>query len=663
MISYLRQNSLKQLIRTPIRTILFFLLIMAVSLLMAVSSAMLAETSESIKAAESQFVTLAVVEQTEESRDTRPLWNTCLSYIEALDISSYEELLSPDVLDFEGADYVQRPETRPYYVAYLPDHTKSFRHLSGFVTIAEFTFIERQDETKQLVKLERILYKSGSGFLDTVALDEMISEGNEIQICTHNQPVQQDFVPGRRYIGTLGFDQYSEEGGWDAECLVLYAGPFTTQVDRDSHMAVDSGIVPSASNLYRKDDAWSYIQPSWTVTPKFSKLCYADQVTEDFYEEGGKGEVWLQWAEGMERIQKAEKDFLVIPTNSLDMLPSFHDKSAVLKQGRGITGEEFSSGAPVCLVSNAFLGRNLLKIGDKISLPLEYSMYGDIPESDSNSVFGGLYSPMNAEGRLYEPFWEAEYEIVGTFDMPFNEEFKYVINTGKDIQGDSFIIPAKSVKASDADNIAYYAPMNPKSTSFIIPNGSIEEFDKRLHEAVPEASKLVITYNDNGYTEVMDSLNSARLSGVMLFCVALFAALAIVVLLLYFFVVKERKRTAIERSLGMTKRQCRISLVSGIAAAALTASLLGSIGGAALMDVVDSSTLEQEKVDTEYSLEYSSWAQKQDQVDFGADTKVSWAVYASVPLLLTTTILILSVGMVNKNMRTEPIYLLSTKGE
>lgn len=553
MKTYVIQNSLKQLVRTPIRTLLFFLLILAVSLLLVFSGAMLAETSERLAAVESEFVTLGTVEQIRDSGDTRPLWNTCLSEIETLDISSYEELISPDALVFDGANYVQAPQTRPYYVAYLPDYIKSFDHSAGFVTVAEFTVLQKQNETKLIVRLEKLFYKGGSGFMDTIAIDEMMSEGSEIQICTYNQPVMQDFMPGKSYIGTLGFDQYSEEGGWEAECLVLLTGPFTTQVEADTHMSVDSGIVPISNNLHCENGTWSYIQPSGTVTPKFPELCYADEVTKGFYEEGGKGEVWLQWIEGMERVLKTEKDFIVIPVDSLDVLPSFHDKSVVLKKGRTITDEEFSAGELVCLVSDAFLRRNLLEIGDRIPLSLVYSMYGNIPELDSISVFGGLYSPMNSEGHLFEPFWEAAYEIVGTYDMPFNKDFQNLLNTGKEIQGDSFIIPAQSVRASDKNNIAYFAPMNAQSTSFIIPNGTIEEFDRTFREAVPKAAKLKITYDDGGYSQVMESLNNTKLSAMILFLATFFAALAIVVLLLYFFVVKEKKRTAIERSLGMKK--------------------------------------------------------------------------------------------------------------
>lgn len=46
--------------------------------------------------------------------------------------------------------------------------------------------------------------------------------------------------------------------------------------------------------------------------------------------------------------------------------------------------------------------------------------------------------------------------------------------------------------------------------------------------------------------------------------------------LLYIFIAKESRRTAIERGLGMSKRQCYVSLVSGILVLALIGTALGS---------------------------------------------------------------------------------------
>ena len=667
---FLIKGSLKQLARTPVKTLLFFLLIMAASLLLAFSGAVLAETTQRLEAAEGEFVTLCTVEQPRDSGETQPLWNTCREgyaegAIEMLNISVYRELLGPEVLDFEGADYVQGPEMRPYYMSFMPDYKISFDHTAGYSVVAEFTVLRRLDEKRFLVRLERNLYglKSGSGGVVDSRIYDMLTEGAEVSVCTHNQREPQKFEPGKRYIGTLKFDQWNEKGGWDAESLVLFTGPFSTQVDPDTLQTAEGGTVPMSGSLWYEDGAWSYIESKYAETPKSSELAYADEVTGGFYGEGGRGQLWQNWAQAMEQYLRLEKYFTVIPTNSLDLLPSFHDRSVMLTDGRAITEEEFASGAKVCLVSKAFLGSNYLDIGDKLPLSLIFGTYGQKFSWDSSAGFGGEASPLNADGQPYEPFWEAEYEIVGTYDMPFNENFQYVIDTGKEIKGDSIIIPMKSVEASDRDNIAYYAPMNSQTTSFIIPNGTIEEFDRKLREAVPEAANLIINYDDSGYGKIKESLGNARLSGMMLFLAALLAAAAITVLLLYFFVVKEKKRTAIERSLGMTKGQCRVSLVSGIVIVALTASVIGSAGGALLMENADFTAREQEVTDSGYSLEYSMWANNQETVEIEAEVPAPLAVYVTVPLALTLFIAALALVMTGRSLRIEPIYLLSTKAD
>ena len=79
--------------------------------------------------------------------------------------------------------------------------------------------LEQIDDKRFMIRLERTLYKAAEG---SPRIMEMFSEGSEVPMCTHNQPVQQAFEAGRRYIAMLKFDQYSEEGVWDAESIVLF---------------------------------------------------------------------------------------------------------------------------------------------------------------------------------------------------------------------------------------------------------------------------------------------------------------------------------------------------------------------------------------------------------------------------------------------------------
>ncbi len=74
----------------------------------------------------------------------------------------------------------------------------------------------------------------------------------------------------------------------------------------------------------------------------------------------------------------------------------------------------------------------------------------------------------------------------------------------------ALFIPKNSVQASDENNIAGFNYFDVKTVTFQIENGTIDDFDAALRAAVPQTEDLIITYNDNGYTEIMESLQSTR---------------------------------------------------------------------------------------------------------------------------------------------------------
>ncbi len=216
---------------------------------------------------------------------------------------------------------------------------------------------------------------------------------------------------------------------------------------------------------------------------------------------------------------------------------------------------------------------------------------------------------------------------------------------------DTLIIPAKSVTASDDNNIAYYAPMTSFTASFQIPNGTIQKFDAALKEHVPEAGRLNIIYDDRGYSEIRKSLDNSR-------------AMA---LLLYFFVVKEKKRTAIEHSLGMTKSQCRVSLLAGLIMLTVFSACAGSVCGTLALDKVrepqvTASTAEERDSLYSYDTRYSTWAAgrvlaEKTEIDVEVPVYVSYAM----PLCISLLVLVLALILMTAGFRTDPIYLLSTR--
>lgn len=654
--------SFSHLFRTPVKTLLFFLLTTGCTVLLVFGSVLTVQANRRIAAAENEFTTIGTVEQIPTTTRNVALQNTCYKKGLLVPASTYDELIPVEALAFEGANYVEAPEKRACYLSYIPGLNRSSGS-GGFqaVYIMEFSPVKDWNEYGPAeVTVEKLLYgrrtMQGAGSL------ELAEEGAAITLCNHFCPELSKLEAGKRYIATVYEDYYTflDEGRNE---YVIYTAPFSTQFAADG-IPAQSDRLEMANNFFEEDGKFAGFTESgaFPVAPWPNAPVYAEEVTEDFYREGGRGKIWQNWAAEIKKQYKDHAYFYVLPTNSLETLSAFHNRQAALKQGRTITQEEFQAGSAVCMLPDSMLTQNLLHIGDKLPLELVCSLHSDWQAPDTFGVaFSGTYSTLNVDGQPYQPFWAAEYEIVGTYEVVSSKAFR---PGAGELTEDMLLIPSASVQASDAENIVYYTPMSKNTTSFQIPNGSIEEFEAKLREAVPQAAGLVFTFDDHGYSNVMESLRTARMNAILLLSTGTLAAAAILILLLYFFIVKQKKRTAIERSLGMTKRQCRTSLLAGILALTVAACVLGSAGTAILAEYARPAAVEELTDNEEFNTAYSLWAKKgntQEGLQLPVTTPV--LAYVAAPLLQFAAVLVLSLLLSGQNLKVKPIELLSTKEE
>lgn len=660
------KNSLKQLLRTPIKAILFFILMAASSVLLISSATLLLRTEQNLDAAESQFFTIATVEQ---NSDSQPIlasreseWRDQVAY----QADKYERLISADELLFENAGYLTQPENRPYYLALLPQFNFSVgkthsQYIVEFTPLADCVL-----SAPSRVKIEKFLYNGeveDDRFKRELLYDakRTLEEGDVVKLVDFHWSEESPLKAGRRYIANIYWRPDACSGQEDPELFIVQQPPYSTQYGADgtgNPYLAPSAIREGTEFVAVEDRRWYY----FCADPDCS---FVDEVTEDFYEAGKRGQNWLTWVKAHEEYRNW---FFVFPTNSLQNLPAFHKKQIAIRSGREISQEEFDTGAQVCMIAFDFALQNQLRVGDTVTLPLCMSLYGYYPDRDhtypristgSHSYHWG-HSPLNADLEIYQPFWEAEYEIVGIY-KPLNSDT--MTSGATEIARDMFLIPAKSVKASDTDHIVHYGPMNRFTASFQIPNGTVEAFDKAFRQAVPQAERLAITYDDNGYGEIMISLRNTRLSALLLFLVGSAASLVVITILLYFFVVQQKKRTAIERSLGMTKRQCRISLTSGLLVLTLASTAVGSVLSA--IAFAGEAAGQNTKQSFLYSTEYSLWAMARApsvNLDLAAQLATA-ALYVVIPIALTLLVWLAATLLTNRNLRLEPITLLSSKGE
>ena len=145
------------------------------------------------------------------------------------------------------------------------------------------------------------------------------------------------------------------------------------------------------------------------------------------------------------------------------------------------------------------------------------------------------------------------------------------------------------------------------------------------------------------------------------------AGLLATVLILVFFcnmlIAKQKKRTAIERSLGMSKWSSTRSMLYGILLIALIGSIIGSLAGFFLTDkaadVISGSNY--------YDSTYTNGSIKIDTVDESEDgleyAKPDMALSMVTGGLIVGLAAILSFAVVTNNLKYEPLELLSEKGE
>lgn len=644
--------SIKQLLRTPVKTILFILLLASATMLLVFGSVLMVQTSAHIEQVENTFTTIGMVDQIPSSTRTVIYEDEC-GNIETAEYEVYDELLTLDVLDFEGADYIKPPENRNCYLAkaYTNNdysHSVYFQWLHSAKSpaiVAEI--IPLEDSTGGPVQAEISQVMLGS-----------VRAGQKIQFCPHYSDTPVKLEKGKKYMTCMKTETCAKHGATE---FVPMSVPYTSHYDENGKPITD-GSAPGFHLLRQDADG------KWIRNSRFAGSAADMDIVGVMLQEEDENFSMGQWFDWANILRNEHEYYPVIATSSLDLLPSFQSKNAQIEDGRAITQDEFDSGAMVCLVpdewnttNNDFVPGDMSKLVLPISMTLEGYPVGKFNGS-ADIRFFEPYSFIDENGKRYSTFSQGVYTIVGTYTVKDKDFFA---SGDTELAANTIIVPAKSVTSPDS-NVVYRGPLSSSNVSFQIPNGSIASFDKKLHEAAPEAKMLTITYDDNGYEDIMPSLERTRTTAVLLCAVGAAGVVAVIIFLLYFFIAKEKRRTAIELGLGMTKRQCYISLISGILVLALIGTVLGSGLGLLLTSSVQTETAEDnEGMYAMYSTLYSDWTNKWNQVtQLPEDIDISaplTALSCAIPVAIIVFIFVLSMVMVRFNLRVEPIEILGGK--
>ena len=225
------------------------------------------------------------------------------------------------------------------------------------------------------------------------------------------------------------------------------------------------------------------------------------------------------WRMAMESIQTNNHSVPVLAVDSVEGMLEFASGRTQITQGRSISQEEYRDGAAVCLISETLARESGLDVGDTLPLSLYEKGKNLMPtmvgDSDPTAYY---YLPQRGFQQ------ETEYTVIGLYRQS-SEWGKTVAS----FTPNSVLTPKKSVTcAMETGSSAIEASPSGLWGTMILKNGTADQMESRLAE---NGLGGTVTYYDQGYSDIVESLDGyTRVSRTVL-CVGL--ALWAVVLAAY----------------------------------------------------------------------------------------------------------------------------------
>lgn len=601
------RNSIRQLWRMKGKTFLFVLLLLLASGLCSMGFGFWKINSRNMEKYEDSFMTIGTVEQKAGAMQEIQQWDAETQSYHMYSRNVYDAYVPESVLDFEGADYLSGPEKRVTYIAYNTDY-KIYEGLDQTIVVEASPLEDVVPDHPVRLKIKRVL--TGIG----------IHEDTNINFCSHYDPAPEMMYQDKTYILSL-----HEWVGHESEKEF--------EEDRPSEYRPSIGI---ESEQYASDGS--------KMQDTLSDWHFYDEVTADFYETE-RGKRWLNFVESADYYQHI---FPVTGTDNIHLMMGFYRGDNYISLGREFTKQEYESGAKVCLISEGFAYKNELEVGDVVRLPLlcaDHRWSGGF----RFSVAGlSLPSFLNVKGENYEPFEDSEYEIVGIYGGVTGLYDDYGMGYNE------VVIPSKSVKNSDENNIIAYGPMLGYTTSFEIENGTIDAYmEKWSRQGI---GNVEITFYDRGYTKLQAGMENMKSISRILTVMGAVMVLMVLGYFTWIFILRESERTAVERCLGFRKWQSFLSLFTGIFLIILLGSAVGCTAGSVLSARIAGAMENISYYDTDFG--NSAAVEMEEAIEFEEETFYPMeAAGSTLAAILVIGSVMAGIG-IECNLRREPMELL-----
>lgn len=607
------KNSIRQLRRMKGRTCLFLLLLLLASGLFSLGRGFQAINRRNMEAYEDSFMTIGTVEQKADTVQEILDWDAGIKDYRIYSRSAYDSYVPLSVLDFEGAEYLSGPEKRVFYGAYNPEYVMYEGGLSSTIIVEATPLEDVVPDHPVKLKLTRVLMGPSD-----------LWEGLSIIFCNHYDPDPDMLYAGKTYIMSLqNRPGHENEKQFSEDYKMEYAPWPVLQSDQ---------VGPEGESL--KDEV--------------EDGEFYDEVTEGFYEtRRGK-----RWMELLGTWDYTNHIFPVTGTDNIHLIMAFYNGDAWISSGREFTEEEYENGEKVCLIGEKFARANGLETGDSIRLPLLYANHWFSAGRQFGNSGLGVTPLLNTKGECYPVFEDSRYTIVGMYSGNTGFRDAYMLGHNE------ILIPSRSVKNSDADNIVAWGPMLGSTTSFQIKNGTIKDYLEKWNRQ--GIDNVEITFYDGGYTQLEAGMENMKQISRILVVMGLVLILMVLLYFTWLFIIRQGERTAVERCLGLSKRKCFLSLFTGIFLLTACGSAAGCAAGNLLSRQIAGGIGPASYYDTSYSNGTVSRTEA-EQTDADDGFPVWDTVWNAAGILLAGSLI--SGAGIWLNLRAEPMDMLGRREE
>ena len=268
----------------------------------------------------------------------------------------------------------------------------------------------------------------------------------------------------------------------------------------------------------------------------------------------------------------------VILTNRAESMYSFNTGDEALLSGRFFTGEEYTNGDDVCVISAAYAEQNGLRLGDMIQLDYYDSGFGEYNNGATANSMLAAEDPGPYRQRYYMSLDDAigvckNYTVIGIYTGARFAFGAYQLNA------DTILVPKASVP--NAQN--YETRANPLLNTFVLKNGSAKEFEKYMEQQNLAGQFL---YFDQNFSSMQESLEALETNAMRLMIVGI--GVFLLTSALFLFLNFRRMNLTIRgvRLLGRSSKAVFREIIMALIPLETLAVLFGTCAAIALFDVV-----------------------------------------------------------------------------